>query len=99
MAKINNVNVEAMASFAAQVEQDPAAAKKLKSVTGQWNFAEGAPQFRAEVEYPGGAHAVETDFAPSWAAKDFAPTPFLIACTGSPPASPAPSWQSQRPRA
>ena len=63
MAKINNVNIEAMAGFAAQVERDPAAAKKLKSVTGQWNFAEGAPQFRAEVEYPGGAHAVETDFA------------------------------------
>ena len=47
MAKINNVNVEAMASFAAQVERDPGAAKKLKSVTGQWNFEAGAPQFRA----------------------------------------------------
>jgi hypothetical protein len=75
MAKINNVNVEAMARFAAQVEQDPGAAKKLKSVTGQWSFAEGAPQFRAELEYPGGAHAVETDFAPFMGGEGLRPDP------------------------
>jgi uncharacterized OsmC-like protein len=75
MAKINNVNVEAMARFAAQVVQDPGAAKKLKSVTGQWNFAEGEPQFRAEVEYPGGARAVETDFAPFMGGEGLRPDP------------------------
>jgi uncharacterized OsmC-like protein len=75
MPKINNVNVEAMARFAAQVDQDPAAAKKLKSVTGRWNFEEGAPQFRAEVEYPGGAHGVETDFAPFMGGEGLRPDP------------------------
>lgn len=75
MAKINNVNVEAIGRFAAQVEQNPGAAKKLKSVTGQWNFEEGAPQFRAEVEYPGGTYAVETDFAPFMGGEGLRPDP------------------------
>lgn len=75
MAKVNNVNVEAMSQFAAQIEQDPGAAKKLKSVTGRWNFEEGAPQFRAEVEYPGGTHAVETDFAPFMGGAGLRPDP------------------------
>jgi uncharacterized OsmC-like protein len=76
MAKINNVNVEAMAKFAAQIEQDPDAAKKLKSVTGSWNFVDpGAPQFRAEVEYPGGKLSVETDFAPFMGGGGLRPDP------------------------
>ncbi|UCC71206.1 MAG: OsmC family protein [Gemmatimonadota bacterium] len=76
MAKINNINVEAIAKFAAQIEQDPHAAKKLKSVTGRWNFIEeDAPQFRAEVEYPGGTHTVETDFAPFMGGEGLRPDP------------------------
>lgn len=64
MGKINNVSVQAMRDFADQIEKDPAAAKKLKTVTGRWNFDEGQPQFVAEVEYPDGSLRVETDFAP-----------------------------------
>jgi uncharacterized OsmC-like protein len=82
MGRINNVNVEAMARFAAQVEQDPAAAKKLKSVTGRWNFEQGAPQFHAEVEYPGGAHAVETDFAPFMGGEGLRPDPISYCMFG-----------------
>ena len=75
MGKINNVDVDAMNEFAGRIERDPSAAKKLKSVTGRWNFEEGAPQFTAEVGYPDGSLTVETDFAPFMGGEGLRPDP------------------------
>ena len=75
MGKINNVNVAAMAEFASEIERNSAAAKKLKSVTGRWNFEEGKPQFAAEVAYPNGSMSIETDFAPFMGGGGLRPDP------------------------
>ncbi len=75
MTKINNVDVEAMEQFAAQIEEDPQAAKKLKSVTGRWILSEDEPQFSAELAHPDGAVTVETDFAPFMGGSGLRPDP------------------------
>ncbi len=75
MARINNVNVDAMRDFAAQIEKDPSAAKKLKVVTGRWMFKQGKPQFSAQVEYPQGSDTIETDFAPFMGGDGLRPDP------------------------
>jgi len=75
MGKINNVNIDAMNEFANQIEREPAAAKKLKSVSGRWNFQAGAAQFTAEVGYPQGSLTVETDFAPFMGGEGLRPDP------------------------
>lgn len=75
MAKVNNVDVDAMREFAAQIETDPAAARKVKTVTGRWNFQDGMPQFSADVGYPNGAQSTETDFAPFMGGEGLRPDP------------------------
>jgi uncharacterized OsmC-like protein len=75
MGKTNNVNVQAMRDFAGQIEKDPAAAKKLKTVTGRWVFEEGKPQFSADVDYPNGKLRLETDFAPFMGGEGLRPDP------------------------
>lgn len=72
---LNNVNVEAMQAFAAEVERDPEAGKKAKKVIGEWNFEEGAPQFRALLEHPEGAQLTESDFAPFMGGQGLKPDP------------------------
>lgn len=75
MAKINNVNVDAMRDFAAQIEEDPSAAKKLKKIVGRWVFEEGKAQFSAAVDYPKGSDTLETDFAPFMGGEGQRPDP------------------------
>jgi uncharacterized OsmC-like protein len=75
MANINNVNVEAMKAFAAEIERDPAAGVKTKRVVGEWIFAEGEPQFRATLEYPNGTQVTESDFAPPMGGRGLRPDP------------------------
>lgn len=75
MAKINNVNVDAMRDFAAQIENDPGAAKKLKKIVGRWVFEEGKAQFSAAVDYPKGSDTLETDFAPFMGGEGQRPDP------------------------
>lgn len=60
----NNVNVAAVEKFVEEVKKDPAQAKKVKRVVGEWVFQEGEPQFKAEVEFPKGKEIVQADFAP-----------------------------------
>lgn len=59
-----NVNTQAMQDFVAQVRKDPAAARKHKQVEGAWNFAEGQPQFQAEVEYAKGKAQLRAEMPP-----------------------------------
>ncbi|UCF20082.1 MAG: OsmC family protein [Gemmatimonadota bacterium] len=75
MAKINNVDVDAMHAFAAEIAKDPGAAKKLKSVTGRWVFTDGKPQFSADIDYPRGKLTTETDFAPFMGGAGLKPDP------------------------
>lgn len=82
MGRLNNVNVDAMAEFAAQVAEDENAGKKLKTVTGRWVFEEGRPQFTAELEYPGGTQTTETDFAPFMGGGGLKPDPVTYCLYG-----------------
>lgn len=75
MKKINNVDVKAMNAFAGEIERDPAAARKLKSVVGRWNLEPGRPQFSAEVGYPKGTLTLDTDFAPFMGGEGLRPDP------------------------
>jgi uncharacterized OsmC-like protein len=61
---MNNINAEAVLKFLEEVKQNPLAAKKAKRLEGEWVLAEGQPQFRATVEFPGGTQVLESDFAP-----------------------------------
>ncbi len=75
MARINNVNVDAMRDFAAQIEKEPSAAKKLKKIVGRWVFEEGKAQFSAAVDYPKGSDRLESDFAPFMGGEGQRPDP------------------------
>lgn len=59
MDRLNNVNLEAVQTFAAQVQKDAGVGKKLKTVTGRWVFEQGRPQFTAQLEHAGGQQTAE----------------------------------------
>lgn len=66
---MNNVNAEQMEKFVAEVRKDPAVAKKIKKVTGAWNFDEGKPQFSSELEFAKGKVKLNVElpsFAGGW---------------------------------
>ncbi|MGH7545704.1 MAG: OsmC family protein [Gemmatimonadota bacterium] len=72
---LNNVNVESMQAFAAEVERDPNAGRKSKKVVGEWNFKDGEPQFRATMEFPAGTQVTECDFLPPMGGRGLRPDP------------------------
>lgn len=86
---LNNVNVQAVKAFAAEVERDPQAGKKPKAVIGEWNFKDGEPQFRATLEFPSGSQLTESDFAPPMGGRGLRPDPVqyclfgMVACFAS----------------
>lgn len=82
MARVNNVDVGSLQRFAEQVKSDPAAAKRVKSVTGRWCFEQGKPQFVAEVQYPGGQTTIESDFAPFMGGGGLKPDPIAYCLYG-----------------
>ncbi|MFQ6046827.1 MAG: OsmC family protein [Gemmatimonadales bacterium] len=82
MGKLNNVNVQAVEAFAAEVERDASIGKKLKKVVGRWVFEEGKPQFTADLEYPGGTQTTETDFAPFMGGQGVRPDPVTYCLYG-----------------
>lgn len=59
-----NINVRAARDFVDQVQKDPTSARKKKVVEGSWNFVEGQPQFRAELEFPKGKARVDCELPP-----------------------------------
>jgi uncharacterized OsmC-like protein len=58
--KINNVNVSKLETVLGEVKKDPAKAKRVNRIEGQWNTGEGA-QFSAEVQYENGKITLEAD--------------------------------------
>ena len=58
MNKINNVNIEGVQSFEAQIKNDPSAARKTQGVEGEWMLEEGNTQFVSRIKFEGG----ETEF-------------------------------------
>ncbi|MBS7626609.1 hypothetical protein KEJ51_06190 [Candidatus Bathyarchaeota archaeon] len=61
---MNNINLEQMKKFAEAVKNDPKQALKEKSVTGEWAFQEGRPQFTAEIPYQKGRVSLSCEFSP-----------------------------------
>ena len=78
----NNVNVEAVEKFVEEVKKDPAQARKVKRVTGEWVFQEGEPQFRAELEFPRGKEVIQADFAPFMGGGGIKPDPIQYCLYG-----------------
>jgi uncharacterized OsmC-like protein len=66
---MNNVNVEKMREFVELAEKNPKQAVKEKSVSGEWIFDTGKPQFVAEVSYQKGKISLPCElphFAGGW---------------------------------
>lgn len=61
---MNNVNVQKMREFAEELRAKPEVGKKHKTVTGEWSFEEGTPQFRAALPYPGGQVDLAAELPP-----------------------------------
>ena len=61
---MNNVNLDQMQKFVEAVKKDPKQALKEKSVTGEWVFQEGQPQFVAELPYQKGKISLRCEMAP-----------------------------------
>ncbi len=69
--ELNNVNKEKMEEFVQELKANPSAGKKHKTVTGEWSFQDGTPQFLTTLEYPEGAASVAAElppFAGGWGA-------------------------------
>ena len=58
---MNNINLEAIKKFMEEVQKNPEAAKKTKSISGEWNFEQGNPQFMAEIKFQSGSAVIEAD--------------------------------------
>ena len=58
----NNIDLDAAAAFAAEVQQDPAKALKQKRVEGAWNLA--GTQFSATLDHAAGSTVLEADGPP-----------------------------------
>lgn len=78
----NNVNIVAMQESVEAMKKDPTQAKKVKQVGGQWVFQEGAPQFRAEVEFPKGKEVLQADFPPFLGGGGLKPDPIQYCLYG-----------------
>lgn len=79
---MNNVNGGEMQKFATALRADPSLAKKNKRVTGSWSFAEGTPQFSAQLDYPKGSAVVKVElpsFAGGWGTS---PDPIQVCLSG-----------------
>ena len=61
---MNNINLEQMQKFVEAVKKDPKQALKEKSVTGEWVFQEGRPQFTAEIPYQKGRVLLSCEVPP-----------------------------------
>src|SRR3990170_1167579 len=66
---LNNVNLKEMEKFVEAVRKDSKQAIREKSVTGEWVFRDGQPQFVAEIQYPKGKVSLACElpaFAGGW---------------------------------
>lgn len=61
---LNNVNIKEMEKFVEAVKKDSRQAIREKSVTGDWVFKDGEPQFVAEIQYPKGKVSLTCELPP-----------------------------------
>lgn len=79
---MHNVNVEAVERAAGQVEADPSSGRQPVELSGEWQVAEGAAQFRATIPYPSGEVEFTCDFPPSLGGSGAAPNPLVYCLWG-----------------
>jgi uncharacterized OsmC-like protein len=60
---LNNVNMDSIEVLMKAIAQNPATGKITPNVRGQWNFAEGQPQFQSVITTDGGTFTVEADMS------------------------------------
>jgi len=86
---MNNINLEAVKKFSEEAQKNPETAKKVKIVSGEWNFKKGGPQFKSEIKFQSGAAVVEADSPPFMGGAGLKPDPVqyclfgLAACFAS----------------
>jgi uncharacterized OsmC-like protein len=61
MNRINNVNVENIQAFEAQLKSNPGMAKKTQVIEGEWILEEGNTQFRSTINFEGGDTEFKVD--------------------------------------
>jgi len=61
MARFNNVELERLRQTREQFERDPASARRTQVLEGEWVLGNGAPQFRAILQYEHGQSVLEMD--------------------------------------
>ena len=59
--RINNVALDQVAAFGAQIETDKAKARRSQVIEGEWLLQEGGPQFRSTINFEGGTTVFEVD--------------------------------------
>jgi uncharacterized OsmC-like protein len=79
---MHNVNVEAVEQTAAKAAEDPAAVVNPVSFSGEFQTAEGVPQFRGTIPFPGGETIFEADFPPPMGGTGSAPNPLAYCFWG-----------------
>jgi uncharacterized OsmC-like protein len=80
--KLNNVDVDKLKETAAALEAEPAKAKKVIKIEGEWNLGEG-PQFSATVGFEGGTIKFEADQPTFLGGGGTGPGPMLYCLYGS----------------
>lgn len=79
---MHNVNIDAVERAAEQAQADPSSVRQLVELSGEWQVAEGAPQFRANIPYPNGKVEFSCDFPPSLGGGGAAPNPLVYCLWG-----------------
>lgn len=79
---MHNVNVEAVEQTAAKATEDPTAVVNPVAFTGEFQTAEGLPQFRGTIPFPGGETVFECDFPPPMGGSGAAPNPLAYCFWG-----------------
>lgn len=61
MDKLNNVNVESVKSFEAQIKTDSSSARKTQVIEGEWILEEGSVQFVSKIQFENGDTVFKVD--------------------------------------
>ena len=80
--KSNNIDLTVLAGVLERGQQDPTALKMVKRVEGTWNFAQGAPAFRATVAHGTQTSTMQVDIAPGFGGTGLAPDPLQYMLLG-----------------
>ncbi len=79
---LHNVKIEALEQTTRQAEADPASVRQSVELSGDWQVADDAVQFRATIPYPTGEVDFGCDFPPSMGGTGAAPNPLVYCLWG-----------------